>query len=375
MAYNILKGVVEGSVDQHADQEIGGIKIFKNTISASVFYDTDAQSPCATMKDVAITKIKGAAKNSIIVYDRETGAKSHHNFTYDGEVLHAPIIRGSILEGDAHKLFNLPVDKFVGNISAADINYGLGLHNVRGTLQLELGSGLCFDENRVEVSVGLKSGLSHKNGKLIIEPTRTQPINKDGQNLTDQDVLIVADVSKGTTNSTTLGNLYKNYVEPRIPHASGVSTQIQFKGVSEFESSPNLTFDAASNLLNVEGKIRSDSAHIEGDLRCAGAVRHNIIMVSDNHYDISDSDYTVLCNTGKNQVKVNLPPACNHKGRVLIIKKTDSNKYKITSNVLTISCEEGTIDLSKEIKLKMNYSTRTLQSDGENWWLISAKGT
>lgn len=37
MAYNVLKGIVEGSVDQHADQEIGGVKVFKNTVSASVF--------------------------------------------------------------------------------------------------------------------------------------------------------------------------------------------------------------------------------------------------------------------------------------------------------------------------------------------------
>jgi hypothetical protein len=47
MAYNMLKGAVEGSVDQYGDQEIDGIKVFKSTISASVFYDTDAQSPCA----------------------------------------------------------------------------------------------------------------------------------------------------------------------------------------------------------------------------------------------------------------------------------------------------------------------------------------
>ena len=45
MAYNVLKGSVDGSVDQHADQEISWVKVFKNTISASVFYDTDAQSP------------------------------------------------------------------------------------------------------------------------------------------------------------------------------------------------------------------------------------------------------------------------------------------------------------------------------------------
>ena len=57
MAYNLFKGVVEGSVDQYGDQEIDGVKIFKNTISASVFYDTDAQSPCATIKNVAIEKI------------------------------------------------------------------------------------------------------------------------------------------------------------------------------------------------------------------------------------------------------------------------------------------------------------------------------
>ena len=55
MAYNVLKGVVEGSVDQHGDQEIEGRKVFTNTISASVFYDTDAGAPCATIKDVAIT--------------------------------------------------------------------------------------------------------------------------------------------------------------------------------------------------------------------------------------------------------------------------------------------------------------------------------
>ena len=64
MAYNVLKGAVEGSVDQHGDQEINGVKVFKNTVSASVFWDTDAQSPCATMKDVAINKVTGTTKGA-----------------------------------------------------------------------------------------------------------------------------------------------------------------------------------------------------------------------------------------------------------------------------------------------------------------------
>ncbi len=69
MAYNVLKGVVEGSVDQHADQEIGGVKVFKNTVSASVFWDTDAQSPCATMKDVAIKSIVGGGNACVLTFD------------------------------------------------------------------------------------------------------------------------------------------------------------------------------------------------------------------------------------------------------------------------------------------------------------------
>ena len=75
MAYNVLKGNVEGSVDQHGDQEINGVKVFKNTVSASVFWDTDSQSPCATMKDVAIKKIKGNVTDLLSITDVVEGKK------------------------------------------------------------------------------------------------------------------------------------------------------------------------------------------------------------------------------------------------------------------------------------------------------------
>ena len=61
----IFKGTVDGSVDQHADQEINGVKVFKNTVSASVFWDTDAQSPCATLKDVGVRSVAGKTKNGM----------------------------------------------------------------------------------------------------------------------------------------------------------------------------------------------------------------------------------------------------------------------------------------------------------------------
>ena len=62
-------------------------------------------------------------------------------------------------------------------------------------------------------------------------------------------------------------------------------------------------------------------------------------------------------------------------GRVLIIKKTNTDKYKLNSNQIEVTSEEGTIDINDTITIKMNYSSRTLQSDGENWWIIGTKGS
>ena len=53
MAYNVLEGKVEGAVDQHADQEINGVKTFKNTVSGSGFYDTDAEIEKRCGADIA----------------------------------------------------------------------------------------------------------------------------------------------------------------------------------------------------------------------------------------------------------------------------------------------------------------------------------
>ena len=82
-----------------------------------------------------------------------------------------------------------------------------------------------------------------------------------------------------------------------------------------------------------------------------------------------------MCDSLNNKIKIELPPAVNNEGRVLIIKKANTDKYKINSNGIEISCKEGKIDISDSHPIKMNYSSRTLQSDGENWWIIGTKGT
>ena len=376
MAYNVLKGIVEGSVDQYGDQEIGGVKVFKNTISASVFYDTDAQSPCATMKDVAITNIKGGSQNSLLICDRETGARSYHDLTYDGEQLQAKKIAAGLFEGSASRLSDLPADKFIEAIPARFIKSGPGLIDVRGALQVKTGQGLRCDEiDGIELNISTSSALSIKDHKLCIEPTKAEKIDTHGQNLSDNDLLIVGDISRGSTNSTTLRNLYDNYINMKVPHAAGTRGQLQIKGAREFESSAKLTYDSAANLLKVDGKIQADSLKIDSKFVCEGSVHHNIKKIENPVYEIQKEDYTVLCDTVNNKVKVKLPPARNNHGRILIIKKTNSDKYKISSSVVEVSCDEGPIDLSDTCIIKMNYTTRTFQSDGDRWWLIGGRGT
>tara|TARA_B100001094_G_scaffold37269_1_gene31514 strand:+ start:14414 stop:15547 length:1134 start_codon:yes stop_codon:yes gene_type:complete len=377
MAYNVLKGAVEGSVDQHGDQEIGGIKVFKNTISASVFYDTDAESPCATMKDVAIKKIKGNINDGIIIADKQHGARTHHNLTYnsDSQTLDVKNINASTIAGSGIYLHTIPTDKFVSKINANFVDYGSGLQNVRGKLQVKLSQGLFMEEDSLSVAVANNSGLYFEDNKLTTDIAKVEKINLAGQNLSDDDLLLVSDISLGKTKSTTIRNLFDSYINMKIPHASGNKNEIQLKGRTGFESTAAFSFNTDSNSLNVEGKISSINTQIKNKLVCEGSVYKKIRTVKEENYEVQSDDYTILCDASNNKMNVNLPPPVNNQGRVLIFKKANSNQYKLNDNEITLSCKEGKIDIGNNELMKMNYSSRTLQCDGENWWIIGTKGS
>jgi hypothetical protein len=377
MAYNVLKGAVEGSVDQHGDQEIGGIKVFKNTISASVFYDTDAESPCATMKDVAIKKIKGNINDGIIIADKQHGARTHHNLTYnsDSQTLDVKNVNASTIAGSGIYLHTLPTDKFVSKINANFVDYGAGLQNVRGKLQVKLSQGLSMEEDSLSVAVANNSGLYFEDNKLATDIAKVEKINLAGQNLSDDDLLLVNDTSLGKTRSTTIRNLFDSYINMKIPHASGNKNEIQLKGRSGFESTAAFSFDPSNNSLNVEGKISAVNTQIKNKLVCEGSVYKKIRTVKEENYEVQNDDYTIICDASNNKMNVNLPPPVNNQGRVLIFKKANSNQYKLNDNEITLSCKEGKIDIGNNELIKMNYSSRTLQCDGENWWIIGTKGS
>tara|TARA_B100001094_G_scaffold332483_1_gene404762 strand:+ start:4031 stop:5164 length:1134 start_codon:yes stop_codon:yes gene_type:complete len=377
MAYNVLKGNVEGSVDQHGDQEIDGVKVFKNTISASVFWDTDAQSPCATMKDVAIQSIKGNVNDGLIIADKEHGARTHHNLTYnsDTETLAVNTLSAKTFVGSGVYLQDIPTDAFTGQINANFLNHGAGLQNVRGTLQLSAHNGLILSEGGVGLNLALNSGLSVANNKISIDPSKLEPVNADGQNLSDNDLLVVSDVSRGNSRCSSLNNLYESYIKSKIPHPVGTAGTLQIKGKKGFASSDNLNFNSANNTLNIDGTLNSKNITSKGKMVCEGAVFFNIVTVDDDSYEVSTTDYTIVCDAKNNIVNVKLPPAQNNKGRVIIVKKSNSDTFKINSNKVKVTCEESNIDLNNVTEIKMNYSSRTFQSDGKNWYIIGTKGT
>ncbi len=375
MAYNVLKGAVEGSVDQHADQEIDGIKVFKNTISASVFYDTDAQSPCATLKDVAITTVIGATKNGVLTLNGDNTAKVYHTLTYDGNSLNAKHVCAESYSGSGAELTDIPSDNFNGLISGDHLKLGPGLHVVGGSLQPKVDGALQNDEEGLSINLGVNSGISVKDNKLILDTNKSPSITTGGQNLSDQDVILVGDADRAGIWHTTLSNLYDNYMSNKIPHPAGAISEIQLKGKRGFSSSPKLSYCTTKEALKVEGKVIATAALIEGELKCTGKVIKNISKVSLKSYEVSPTDYTLVCDTVATSITITLPPACNSVGRVLNIKKANTDTENLRSYPIRIRAVEGTIDSKDEIILKTNYASRSLQSDGENWWIIGAKGT
>ena len=382
MAYNVLKGVVEGSVDQHADQEIDGVKVFKNVVSASVFYDTDAQSPCATENKVALQSITNERKGAILTYQGNKTAQCHYNLIFDGNTLYVQNAMIDKITGSASGLRDLPADKLIGAVPAHSINYGHGLGSHKHELRVDAGDGIIANGDGTSVSLYPNGGLGFKSRKLLIDPENALDIRENGQNLSDSDLLLVYDATRRETRHTTLQNLYDGFLNFKVPHPGGTKNSIQFKGAKEFEGNGNFTFEPRNNTLSLKGKLRSTaveaSKKIEanGSLEINGALYKNVKVISDAAYDIQDSDNTVLCDTTNTNIIVTLPPAKDNCGRVITIKKICVDKYKlISSHHLKIESDGGKMDFFKDISLKSNYSTRTFHSDGHVWWIIEKSGS
>jgi hypothetical protein len=386
MAYNLHKGTVSGSVDQHGDQEIEGVKVFKNVISASVFYDTDAESPCATENRVAISTLVSESPRGLMTYEGDKIAKSHYNLTFDGKSFIAPRIIAGAYSGSAGGLKDLSAMHIAGLVPARSINCGHGLYGDADGLQLrvENGPGIKVDSSGVSVYPVVNGGLGFKNNRLTLNFEKSLDIQEKGQNISDGDLVILQDMSRGDPRHSTMQNLYEGYIKQKVPHPAGVRNSLQYRGNKEFEGSPQLTFDPRSSTLSLKGDLVSLNVDIStrctthGDLEVNGALFRAVKTVSVSKYNFDPKDNTVLFDTGDNKIIAVLPRAKDCPGRVLTIKKicSDKDKYKVKGGYALVVRSQGeTIDFRTELSLTSNYSVRTLQSDGNKWWIINRSGS
>ena len=384
MAYNVLKGNVSGSVDQHGNQEIDGIKTFLNVVSASMFYDTDAQSPCATENNVAIKTLKADTQHGILTYEGDGVAKSHYNLSFDGITLRTDKAIINSLSGDGSGLLNVPAQYLSGKILAKSINVGNGLEDHRDLLKVKTNEGLHADEEGLSLNLLPNGGLSIKNNKLSVDCDKNQDIKEAGQNISDPDLILMYDFSRGEMRHSTIKNLYDGYLNSKVPQAGGQKNSVQYRGNKYFEGDENFTYDPSNKTLQVKGTIKSlthqstRKLEANGQFHANGSVYAGIKRVSTKEYEIQDTDNTILFDTSDTKITALLPPARECPGRVIITKKInkEDDKYKIRgTNSLTIKTEGELIDFSTEIIIKSSYSCRTLQSDGNKWWIINKSGS
>jgi len=381
MAYNMLKGAVEGSVDQYGDQEIDGIKVFKSTISASVFYDTDAQSPCATLKEVPIRKLEGGSKGAVITFQEGTTAKAEYGLRFDGQTLETKQVCAISFHGSAEGLVNIPANQLIGNIDLDTIALGNSLYKTKSGIQVKVGNGLQSEQQGLSLSLGANSGLDADSGNLTINHKRCEDITARGQNLSDDDLLMVHDSSRGDLRRTSLKNFCDSYLKSKTLHPEGSVSAVQLRGKKGLAASNAFSFDVNSSTLKVEGKTLTNNLHVVRDAIFDAAVVHrsavigNITTVTDEEYHVKDSDYTILADTTKNAMVITLPSAADWRGRIVTIKKINTDSYKLNSNMLTIESELGKIDNRDHATIKMVYSVFVVQSDGNNWFIINKTGS
>ena len=380
MAYNMLKGVVEGSVDQYGDQEIDGVKVFKNTISASVFYDTDAQSPCATLKEVPIRKLEGGSKGAVITFQEGNTAKAEYGLRFDGQTLETKKVCAISFHGSAEGLINVPANELVGNVDLDAIPLGNSLYKTKSGIQVKAGNGLQNEQEGISLCLGANSGLDVDSDRLTINHKRCEDITVRGQNLSDDDLLMVHDSSRGDLRKTTLKNLCDSYLKTKTLHPAGSVNSVQLRGKKGLSASEAFTFDTKASTLKVEGKVMSDKLHVihnavfDGSVHHNGAIFSNITSTTDSVYQIKDTDCTVLADTKNGPMVVTLPAANNWRGRIITIKKI-SDKFSLKSNNLTIESEFGMIDYKDSATVKMINSVVVIQSDGSNWFIINKTGS
>ena len=82
-------------------------------------------------------------------------------------------------------------------------------------------------------------------------------------------------------------------------------------------------------------------------------------------YTAQIDDRVVLADATSAQVTVTIPDATTVRGKWISVKKVDSS-----GNNVVISPTVGNVDGAATATITTQYTSRTMISDGSNWWII-----
>ena len=122
------------------------------------------------------------------------------------------------------------------------------------------------------------------------------------------------------------------------------------------QSKSKLVVDSDSSIVKVDSLLTAKYI----------IANRNIKSNTDTAYTVLSTDYTLICDATSDTIRVNLPQASSHKGRVLNIKKIDSSGYP----VIIEGYSSETIDDAERVSITIRYQTYTIQSDGTEWWIL-----
>jgi|GEM_PF-1381417 len=112
--------------------------------------------------------------------------------------------------------------------------------------------------------------------------------------------------------------------------------------------------------VSIGTEVANSTLHINGSMSLP-------VTTKTGTYTATISDYSILCDASTTAFTVNLPAAAAIKGRIYVIKKTDSSANNITID----GNSSESIDGNATYLLTAKNKYIMIQSDGTNWQIIS----
>jgi hypothetical protein len=264
---NSNTGSIEGMVDNHNDQTIGGIKTFSTAVTASGFFDSTGGGTAIVSSP--INTLFGAGEDRVAIFSGSNDLTASNDLTFDGTVLSVGAnisssihISASAFFGAGTGLTGLPAASITGQVNAANINFGNGLNNVGGALTISASnSSISIDSDGIAVNAaGNTSGLKLGGSGLRVDPNRGTSIDS----LAADDEFLVADNNDSNNLKKSTITQLQTYMQNSLSFggAAGSNSQIQFNSSGDFAGDNTFTFNSTTKVVAATGL--SASSNISG---------------------------------------------------------------------------------------------------------------